>query len=35
MGGQQLLRNPDIEPTCDILADALGSAAAAYRKFIE
>jgi len=35
MGDQQLLRNPDIEPTSVVLADALGSANAAYIKFIE
>ena len=35
MSDQQLLRNPDIEPTSDVLADALGSANATYIKFIE
>ena len=35
MDGRQLLRNPDIEPTRDVLANALGSAAAAYIQFIK
>ena len=32
---QLLLRNPDIEPTSEIIAEALGEANGAYIKFIE
>lgn len=35
MNEQQLLRNPDIEPTSEVIAKALGSANTAYIKFIE
>jgi len=35
MNEQQLLRDPDIEPTSEVIAEALGSADAAYVKFIE
>jgi hypothetical protein len=31
---QQLLRNPDIQPTSDVIAEALGGANDAYVKFI-
>ncbi len=31
---QQLLRNPDIKPTSDVIAEALGEANNAYVKFI-
>ena len=35
MSEQQLLRSPDIEPTGEVIAEALGSANAAYVKLIE
>jgi len=35
MNGQQLLRDPGTEPTGEGIAQALGSAGAAYAKFIE
>ena len=35
MNEQQLLRNPDIEPTSEVIAEALGSANTAYIKFID
>jgi len=35
MNGQQLLRNPDIEPTNEVLTEALGSAYPVYIQFIE
>jgi len=35
MNGQQLLRNADIEPTSEVIAEALGSSNTAYIKFIE
>ena len=35
MNKQQLLRDPDIEPTGEVIAEALGSASAAYIKFIK
>lgn len=34
MESQQLLRNPGIHPTSDILAQALGDAYGAYEKFV-
>ena len=35
MDEQQLLRNPDIEPTSEVIAEALRSASTFYIKFIE
>ena len=35
MDEQQLLRNPEIEPTSEVIAEALGSSNAAYIKFID
>ena len=35
MCDQQLLRNPDIEPTSETISEALGSANGAYISFIE
>jgi hypothetical protein len=35
MDKQQLLRDPGIEPTCEVIADALGAANNAYIEFIE
>ena len=35
MEGQQLLRDPNIEPTSEIIAEGLGTANGAYLKFIE
>lgn len=35
MNEQQLLRNPDIEPTSEVIAEALGDANNAYIKFVE
>lgn len=32
---KQLLRNPDIQPTSDVIAEALGDANDAYAKFIK
>ncbi len=32
---EQLLRNPDIKPTCDVIAKALGEASDAYVEFIK
>lgn len=32
---QQLLRNPDVQPTSDVLAEALGGAYSAYTKFVD
>ena len=32
---EQLLRNPDIQPTCDVIAKALGEANSAYVKFTD
>ena len=31
---QQLLRSPDIQPTSDVIAQALGQANSAYVKFV-
>lgn len=31
---QQLLRNPDIQPTSDVISEALGEAYGAYTKFV-
>ena len=35
MDEQQLLRNPDIAPTSEVIAEALGSANAEYVKFMD
>ena len=35
MEGQQLLRDPNIEPTSKVIAEGLGAASKAYTKFIE
>ena len=34
MNEQQLLRNPEIEPTNEVLADALGPANSVYKEFL-